>query len=124
MPTPVHLRLLLSVTVVFLSACSVTLPLRGQMQHSAETFEGTATGHIDGAGELVVKTTTGSTCHGTFVYINSRQGSGTFHCDDGRTGPFDFVSTGSRGTGSGSLGGQGLTFTFGRDSLSTLSGAE
>lgn len=51
---------------------------------------------------------------GDFVYVTSREGSGVFNCDDGRSGPFSFVSTGSRGNGHGSLGNQAMTFTFGK----------
>ncbi len=35
--------------------------------------------------------------------------------DDGRSGPFRFVSTGTRGTGTGDLGGSRFTFTFGKN---------
>jgi len=45
--------------------------------------------------------------------VNGRQGSGTLKCSDGRTGRFDFVSTGQRGTGDGVLHGAPFTFTFG-----------
>jgi len=68
---------------------------------------------VDGAGELTITSNRGSTCKGTFVYVNSREGSGTFNCSDGRSGPFKFVSTGRRGTGQGTLDGQPFTFTFG-----------
>ena len=52
-------------------------------------------------------------CKGSYVFIDSRQGEGTFTCVDGRTGPFHFASTGSRGTGTGNLNGILFTFTFG-----------
>ena len=55
----------------------------------------------------------GAACRGTFVYTTERTGEGTLNCDDGRSGPFTFVSTGRRGTGSGSLNGRPFTFTFG-----------
>jgi hypothetical protein len=94
-------------------ACSLTLPVQGSVQNSAETFTGTATGYIDGAGDLHIVSNEGPVCDGNFVYVNSRQGEGVFTCSDGRTGPFQFVSTGKRGTGHGTLGGQNFTFTFG-----------
>jgi hypothetical protein len=50
---------------------------------------------------------------GTFVYATEREGEGVFRCADGRSGPFRFVSTGTRGTGQGDLGGKRFTFTFG-----------
>lgn len=96
-----------------LGACSMTLPVRGQVQNSNESFAGSATGYMDGSGNLSITSSNGTSCHGDFVYVTKRTGEGVFTCDDGRTGPFRFVSTGSRGTGHGSLGGQAFTFTFG-----------
>ena len=101
------------ISALFLSACSMTLPVTGSVQSTGETFSGSATGHLDGAGELTITSNRGSVCKGTFVYVNSREGSGTFNCDDGRSGPFTFVSTGRRGTGKGTLDGQPFIFTFG-----------
>ena|SRR3990167_3813295 len=97
-----------------LAACSITLPVQGQIQNSAETFTGVATGYMDGAGNLTIVSSKGATCKGNFVYVNGREGRGTFTCDDKRTGPFDFVSTGKRGTGTGHMSnGDKLIFTFG-----------
>ena len=95
------------------SGCSVTLPVRGQLQNVDETFTGTATGYPDGSGSLSVLSSRGARCTGDFVYINSRQGEGVFNCSDGRSGPFRFTSTGTRGTGFGTLGNANLSFTFG-----------
>lgn len=100
-------------TTGLLAACSMTLAVRGNLQQSDETFTGTATGELNGSGTLTIVTTHGATCRGEFVYVNRRQGEGTFTCSDGRTGPFQFASTGTRGTGFGDLGGQKFTFTFG-----------
>ncbi|MBD3768470.1 MAG: hypothetical protein IE928_11120 [Gammaproteobacteria bacterium] len=96
-----------------LSGCSMTLPVRGNVQGSDETFTGTATGYMDGGGDLTIVTNTGVKCTGNFVYVTHRNGEGVFKCDDGRSGPFEFVSTGTRGTGFGDLGGQRVMFTFG-----------
>ncbi|PZO66270.1 MAG: hypothetical protein DI635_01265 [Pseudoxanthomonas suwonensis] len=96
------------------AGCSMTLPVRGQIQGSDEVFNGTATGRMDGGGELTIVSNRGATCQGAFVYATRRNGEGVFYCDDGRTGPFQFVSTGTRGTGYGDLGGQRFTFTFGK----------
>ncbi len=103
-----------SASALLLSACSMTLPVRGQIQGSGELFTGTATGRMDGGGELTIVSSKGATCKGSFVYAERRKGEGVFTCDDGRTGPFQFVSTGTRGTGYGDLGGQRFTFTFGK----------
>lgn len=105
----------LCATSALLASCSMTLPVRGQVQNSNETFTGTATGYMDGGGNLVIVSNEGATCKGNFVYASGRKGEGVFTCNDGRTGPFQFVSTGSRGTGYGDLGGQRFTFTFGKE---------
>jgi hypothetical protein len=91
----------------------MTLPVTGQLQNSPETFSGQATGYMDGGGKLEVTTSKGSNCVGNFVYVTARQGEGVFNCNDGRSGPFKFVSTGTRGTGYGDLGTEHFTFTFG-----------
>ena len=107
--------LLIAVLLAFvtLQGCSMTRSVKGQVQNSAETFTGTATAYIDGGGTLKMVSSKGAVCEGSFVYITSRQAKGVFNCDDGRSGPFEFVSTGYRGTGFGDLGGERFTFTFG-----------
>jgi hypothetical protein len=97
----------------FLSGCAMTLPVTGQVQGGTETFTGTATGYMDGGGNLTLISSKGAVCKGNFVYVNRRQGEGIFICDDKRNGPFNFVSTGTRGTGYGTLDGEKFTFTFG-----------
>lgn len=91
-------RIVLLLALFALHGCSMTLPVRGQVQNSTETFSGTATGYMDGGGSLNIVSSKGAVCTGNFVYTTSRQGQGVFNCDDGRSGPFQFVSTGSRGT--------------------------
>jgi hypothetical protein len=102
-----------TICALALAGCSVTLPVQGSLESGAETFVGSATGHADGGGEITIRSSLGATCAGTFVYTDARNGKGTFKCADGRTGPFEFVSTGGRGTGTGRLGGKPFTFTFG-----------
>ncbi len=91
----------------------MTLPVKGQMASGGETFTGTATGYSDGGGTLTIVSNRGRTCSGNFVYVTSRNGEGVFQCSDGQSGPFTFVSTGVRGTGTGEIGGRLFTFTFG-----------
>ncbi|MDB5641524.1 MAG: hypothetical protein JWN07_841 [Hyphomicrobiales bacterium] len=106
-------RLLSCVTLsIMMGACSMTLPVQGLVQGTGETFAGSATGEMDGGGTLTIRSAKTS-CTGAFVYVTRREGKGTFNCADGRSGPFEFVSTGTRGTGFGDLGGQKFTFTFG-----------
>jgi hypothetical protein len=102
-----------SLIIIACTGCTMTLPVRGQVQTTQETFSGTATGHLDGGGNLTMVSSKGAVCKGNFVYVNRRQGEGVFNCDDGRSGPFTFVSTGTAGTGYGSLGSERFTFTFG-----------
>lgn len=100
--------------VAALAGCSATLPVTGSFSDGSASITGTATGHTDGSGTLSLTTSTGLKVTGTFVYTTSRTGDGTFTCSDGRSGPFHFVSTGMRGTGTGRLGNEVITFTFGK----------
>jgi hypothetical protein len=102
-------------SLMLLAGCatSLTLPVDGSVQQTGERFWGTATGYADGSGNLQISSSAGVTCQGNFVYITRRNGRGVFLCSDGRSGPFSFVSTGNRGVGSGSLGNDIFTFTFG-----------
>ena len=99
--------------ILSLGACSLTLPVHGRMLNGSEIFTGTATGYMDGGGNLEITSNRGRTCQGDFVYVTGRNGEGVFTCDDGQSGPFRFVSTGTRGNGTGTIGGQDFTFTFG-----------
>lgn len=101
-----------SLVAVGLSACSMTLPVTGHVEGTGEAFTGEATGYSDGGGTLQIASVKTS-CKGSFVYTTRRQGKGTFTCADGRSGPFEFVSTGTRGTGTGDFNGQRFIFTFG-----------
>jgi hypothetical protein len=102
-----------SAALLLLTACSMTLSVWGVVQDSDESFSGTATGYLDGGGHLTVVSSKGVNCTGNFVYVTRRRGEGVFQCSDGRSGPFWFVSTGTRGTGHGTLGDQNFIFTFG-----------
>lgn len=94
------------------SACSVTLNVRGQVDRSAETFTGTIIANLDRDGTMQVVSNRGVRCSGQYVVVTRREGAGTLTCDDGRSGPFQFAAVGTRGTGSGRLGGETMTFTF------------
>lgn len=104
-----------AVVTVACTACSMTLPVKGQVTGSSETFSGTAIGHLSGGGNLEIVSSQGAVCKGNFVYVNGRQGEGVFSCDDGRSGPFSFVSTGTAGTGHGTLNQEKIIFTFGKE---------
>jgi hypothetical protein len=106
-------HLVATLAVVGLGGCSMTLPVSGRMQDGHEIFTGSATGYMDGAGTLTISSNRGRSCSGNFVYVTNRNGEGVFTCSDGQSGPFRFVSTGTRGTGTGEIGGRMFTFTFG-----------
>ena len=111
--TIVRISLMISLLALGVSGCAMTLPVKGQATSGGETFTGKATGYLDGGGTIEITSNRGRLCTGTFVYVTNRNGSGTFACEDGNSGSFDFVSTGTRGTGTGTIGGQEFTFTFG-----------
>jgi hypothetical protein len=96
-----------------LGGCSMTLPVTGSLEDGSETFTGSATGYMDGGGTLTLISNKGLSCTGTFVYVTRRDGKGTFNCTNGQSGPFEFVSTGTRGTGTGRIGSRPFTFSFG-----------
>jgi hypothetical protein len=105
-------RLLTSVLLASgLTGCSLTLPVHGNLVGADETFSGSATGYPGSRGILEVTSSGGATCSGEFVYETKSKGSGIFRCDDGRTGPFQFVSTGVSGNGWGELS-DNRTFVF------------
>ncbi len=111
-----HRIVLMVATAATLTACTVTGQLNGQIQNSSETFVGTLTGNADRSGQLHATTSGGAQCDGDWVSTERRKGEGVFRCSDGRSGPFQFVSTGAHGTGHGSFGAdQNFTFTFVRD---------
>lgn len=60
-------RIGLALAIGLISGCSMTLPVQGQMQNSPETFSGTATGYLDGGGNLKIVSSTGAVCQGNFV---------------------------------------------------------
>ncbi len=99
--------------LICLCGCSMTLPVKGRFESGNVTFIGTATGYLDGSGTLSMTSNNGLKIEGNFVYVTRRNGEGTFTCSDGRSGSFQFVSTGKRGTGTGHLGNDRVTFTFG-----------
>lgn len=108
------MRTLMIVTVLLaVCGCSKTADVLGGFEDGSETFKGTTTGYLDGAGVLSIVSSKGLRCEGQWVFVTKRTGKGTFNCADGQNGPFEFVSTGSRGTGTGRLGGKPFVFSFG-----------
>ena len=92
---------------------SITLPVHGATVRGDETFAGTATARSGGTGTIALSSSHGLRCRGTFAYAIGRGGTGTFRCSNGQGGPFAFVSTGTHGKGSGTVGRRKFRFTFG-----------
>lgn len=97
------------------AGCATTmLPVRASIIDSTETFSGEITGGTSGSGKMRLMSSRGVVCQGDFVYrASGGEGSGVFNCTDLRWGNFEFVSSGSGGTGVGDLAGKRITFTFG-----------
>ncbi len=91
----------------------MTLSVLGKSEDGSEAFSGTATGSADGAGTIAIESNKGRSCSGRFVYTTPRTGKGVFYCSDGQSGPFEFASTGMRGTGTGRIGTRPFAFTLG-----------
>ncbi len=108
-----HRRCGAVVAAALLSACSLTLPVRGRVGDS--TIVGEATGYMDGSGKLHLVAEDGRDCAGAFQYADGRRsGTGTFTCQDGTAGTFAFNSTGQQGTGFGrTTKGERIRFAFG-----------
>ncbi|PZO84824.1 MAG: hypothetical protein DI626_07990 [Micavibrio aeruginosavorus] len=105
----------------FVTGCSLTLPVQGDFNRGKERFLGQATGQIDGSGSLTITTESGIACMGKFQYADSRvSGTGTFECDDGRKGTFNFTSNGTSGLGFGKTDkGEPFKFVFGHNDIKT-----
>lgn len=108
-----HRRCGAVVAAALLSACSLTLPVRGRVGDS--TIVGEATGYMDGSGKLHLVAEDGRDCVGAFQYADGRRsGTGTFSCGDGTAGTFAFNSTGQQGVGFGrTTKGERIRFAFG-----------
>jgi hypothetical protein len=96
-----------------LCACERALSIQGSMEDGSETFTGNAVSYVDGGATIAITGSKGLSCTGLLVYKTKREGRGTFNCSNGQSGPFEFVSTGNVGTGTGHIGARSFTFTFG-----------
>jgi hypothetical protein len=98
---------------LLLAACEHPISLQGSMEDGSETFTGTATRYVDGGATIAITGNKGLSCTGLLVYQSKRGGRGTFNCSNGQSGPFEFVSTGTAGSGTGHIGSRPFTFIFG-----------
>jgi hypothetical protein len=95
------------------AAVSDTLNVLGETADRAETFSGTITGNVDGAGTFWLESDKGLSCIGLFVDVAQKIGNGSFNCSNDQSGSFDFISTGRRGSGTARIGQRQVTFRFG-----------
>jgi hypothetical protein len=79
-----------------LAACITNAPIEGTVQRTGEQFRGFATGTLAGTLEIVSERTK---CTGTYQTSPTGQSRGSFTCDDGRSGPFEFTRSGNRAAG-------------------------
>ena len=110
---------LLSIFFMIALVCTVsgclTLPVKGEYNEADEKFLGSATGYMNGEGDISIVSEKGTKCEGSFRYINRRvNGDGSFKCSDGRIGDFFFTSNGTEGEGFGrDNDGKLFSFKFG-----------
>ncbi len=79
-----------------LAACISNAPIEGVVQRTGEQFRGLATGDLAGRLEIVSERTK---CTGNYTTSPGGPARGTFACEDGRSGPFEFTRSGNRGSG-------------------------
>ena len=92
------LRLLsMALTIILLSACSITAPIQGVTQNENEVITGTATGYLSGNGKFKLISNTGFICEGIYDYPEgvSKPAVGGYSCDNGAQG--DMVATTTTG---------------------------
>jgi len=86
-----------------LAACSFTHPVHG-VEDNGVQFLGTATGYLNGDGDIQMTTDDGRNCTGTYHWTGSSEAAnanGTFQCDGGVTGTFASEGTAASSTGFG-----------------------
>ncbi|WP_428559010.1 MAG: hypothetical protein ACP59X_13160 [Solidesulfovibrio sp. DCME] len=96
------------------SAQAMTLPIRGAVKDSTETFTGTATVRINGEGDVKLATSKGVACMGNFSFESWSKGRGKVQCEDGRLGSFAFVTAGFSGSGAGTIADESFDFIIGK----------
>lgn len=108
------IRIFVKFSSIFgVAACPMTLTIDCRMSGDSEICTGSATGYMNEGGFLTIISHAGRSCIGNFVFVTRRNADGVFICDDGQSGPFTFVFTGTRGAGTCEIGGKSLAFTFG-----------
>jgi hypothetical protein len=83
---------------------------------AGDRFQGTAEGHLDGSGTVVIasQATPGLTCRGNFTSSAELGGMGSLRCTDGVIVTFQFRRlTLTRGHGTGTSSRGPLIFTYG-----------
>lgn len=113
-------RAIVTLSCIWLAACSQSLPVSGSVQQTNERFVGTATGDIFGQGSLLITMDSAVSCTSQFTSkvafaSTGISSQGIINCSDGRTGNFFYSGTVNNGNGFGTLSdGNKFTFTYGR----------
>jgi len=95
------------------AACSMSMPVTGQLSDGSETFTGSGEAGMNTAAPFTMASSNGTTCSGTFDMKSLSGGTGAFTCEDGRSGSFNWTSNGSKLAGNGTISGKPMTLTMG-----------
>ena len=101
---------LLLIAVLALAGCAASgRPIHGNVLLNSETFNGTVNGPADGDGTVVLTSSTGAKCNGSYTHLkvgDKALGIGNLDltCDDGRKGGVVLINPSGEISGIGSLG--------------------
>jgi hypothetical protein len=128
MPSSIRVHAAAFGALVLLGGCAMvshpTHSIEGRMLHAPESFTGTTTAELAGAGTLNLLSTTGTRCAGAYhqvaddntaeIRVTDRHKSGEAEltCSDGRSGKVLFLVGDDEAVGTGMLGKDILTLTI------------
>jgi hypothetical protein len=113
------------IAIPLLLGCTYTLGVKGELLSGQESFRGQTHGSLVGffaqngprAGMLgesfSLVTSKGVNCTGLVAYDSATKGHGELRCEDGRTGPFEFILVDQEALATGTLAGEAITFRIG-----------
>jgi hypothetical protein len=118
-------RFIVMATLVSLTGCTFTHPIKGIVDKTHERFIGTATASLlEKNATIDIVTDMGAKCSGIYPRPESTSSgvsaSGSFECNDGRVGNFVFSGTAQGGEGFGKFkDGNKFRFIYGADNSQT-----
>ncbi len=121
-------RILLALPFIALTAaCGSVNPSVVKVVTDRGAFIGETSDSFSGTGEFSVSSVSGTTCSGTFTFINENSGNGTISCSNKRSGTFAFVAEPNKDNDISILKGYGqfkdgqkFVITFDKNSSSEL----